>query len=131
MGSKDNKRNWIRRLGASFLYAIRGILAGARSERNFKIHLVISIAVIFMGVFFSLSLLEWSLVIFAIGGVLAAELVNSSIERVVDLITDEYHPLAMQAKDMAAGAVLVISIASAIIGVIIFVPKIWEVFGSF
>lgn len=75
------------------------------------------------GLVTGLSLLEWMVVIVLIGGMLALEMFNSAIERVVDLATSELHPLAKQAKDMAAGAVLVFAVASAIIGLLIFLPK--------
>ena len=69
------------------------------------------------------TLIELMVVIVLIGGMLALEMFNSAIERVVDLATSELHPLAKQAKDMAAGAVLVFAVASAIIGLLIFLPK--------
>ncbi len=72
-----------------------------------------------------LSAIEWMFISFAICGVLALELVNTAIERVVDLVTKDIHPLAKQAKDVAAGAVLLYAILSVIIGCIIFLPKIF------
>ncbi len=90
-----------------------------------KIHLGISLIVILTGLWLSLSMLEWLFIILAIGGMLSLEMINTAIERAVDLVTDQYHPLAKDAKDIAAGAVLLYAIMSVIIGVIIFVPKIW------
>lgn len=68
-------------------------------------------------------MIEWSIVVLLIGGMLALEMMNAAIERVVDLVTLENHPLAKHAKDLAAGAVLVYAISSVVIGLIIFVPK--------
>ena len=89
-----------------------------------RIHIISSIIVIGCSFFFSLSYVEWIVVVLAIGGMISLELVNTAIERVVDLITEEYHPLAEQAKDIAAGAVFVYAITAIIIGIIIFLPKI-------
>lgn len=108
----------------SFMYAFQGVIHGL-TERNFKFHCVATIAVVVAGLYVKLSVTEWFIVIMLIGGILALELMNSAVERVVDLITTEQHPLAKQAKDLAAGAVLLFSIASAIIGLIIFVPKLF------
>lgn len=93
-------------------------------EKNFQIHLVVAVLVILSGLIFKLNQLEWLFIVIAIFGVLALELVNSAIERVVDLTTSEIKPLAKQAKDIAAAAVLVYAIMSVIIGIFIFGPKL-------
>ena len=67
--------------------------------------------------------MEWFIVLILIGGMLSLELVNAAIERVVDLTTTEWHPLAKQAKDLSAGAVLIYAIVSALIGLLLFIPK--------
>jgi len=90
-----------------------------------KIHCLVASIVIILGGFYGLSAIEWMFISFAIGGVLALELLNTAIERVVDLVTEELHPLAKQAKDIAAGAVLIYAILSVVIGSIIFFPKIF------
>ncbi|MBT2710139.1 diacylglycerol kinase family protein [Pseudomonas sp. ISL-84] len=95
-----------------------------KRERNLQIHLFISIAVILLGLVFAISWIEWIIILFAIGGMLSLELMNTAVERVVDLATEEYHPLAKQAKDTAAGAVFIYAFLSVIIGTIIFLPKI-------
>lgn len=107
----------------AFIYAWMGIVHGATHERNVKFHLVSAIVVIIAGWLTGLSLFEWIMIISVIGLMIALELMNAAVERVVDLVTQERHPLAKQAKDLAAGAVLVFSIASAIIGLLIFLPK--------
>lgn len=108
----------------SFQFALQGIKHAFSQERNMKIHGLVSIAVILFGFLFKLSLVEWLFILMAIGGVISLELINTAIERVVDLTTANYQPLAKQAKDVSAGAVFVYSCLSIIIGIIIFLPKI-------
>ena len=105
-------------------YAISGIIQCIQKERNIKIHLVFMFLVIICGFLFRLSITEWLVCILLFGLVISLELVTTAIEAVVDLCTQEYHPLAKIAKDTAAGAVLISAIASVVIGLIIFVPKI-------
>lgn len=111
---------------SSFRLAILGIIMATNKERNLKIHVVISFLVILFGLYFDISKIEWMFIIFAIGFVIAMELMNTAIERVVDLVTKDFHPLAKQAKDIAAGAVFVSAVISAIIGLLIFVPYLFN-----
>lgn len=120
MGSQDNRSSLIK----SFSFALTGIKTAIGSERNMRIHLFLSALAIGCSIFFSISTIEWIFVIFAIGGMFALELINTAIERVVDLVTDEFHPLAKQAKDIAAGAVFVYAFMAVVIGMIIFLPRI-------
>lgn len=124
LGSDGNKKVISWSIFRSFVFAFEGIVSAVKKERNLKIHLMIAVGVIIAGFIFSLSALEWVAVIVAIGGMLSLELLNTAIERIVDLVTDDFHPLAKQAKDAAAGAVLIYAVMSAIIGLIVFVPKI-------
>ncbi|WP_318241632.1 diacylglycerol kinase family protein [Sporosarcina quadrami] len=107
----------------AFHYAANGIVHSMRTERNVKFHAVALIIVSIAGLFTGLSTTEWLIILILFGGMLALEMMNTAIERVVDLITTEHHPLAGQAKDVGSGAVLVFAIISAIIGLIIFIPK--------
>lgn len=107
----------------SFQYALKGIAQGVLSERNMRFHTFAAVVVLVAGYLTGLSMNEWMIIIILIGGMIALELMNTAIEKAVDLITEEFHPLAGQAKDLAAGAVLVFAICSAIIGMIIFIPK--------
>ena len=91
----------------SFSFACQGILESVRTERNIQIHVVLTVVIITFGWYFSLNGMEWLFILAAIAGTIALELVNSAIERVVDLVTDQIHPLAKQAKDIAAGAVFI------------------------
>lgn len=90
-----------------------------------KIHLLFTMVVILLGLLLQVSRVEWVFLLILIGGVISLELINSSIENLVDLVTEEFHPLAKKTKDMAAAAVFIFSIVSVIIGLIIFIPKIW------
>ncbi|MEH7108638.1 MULTISPECIES: diacylglycerol kinase family protein [Bacillaceae] len=109
----------------SFSYAITGIITAVKQERNMRFHLVSAIIVLFLSIYFSITKMEWLFVLFAIGGMLVLEMLNSAIERVVDLSTTEIHPLAKQAKDMAAGAVFLFAILSIVVGLFIFLPYIF------
>jgi diacylglycerol kinase (ATP) len=110
----------------SFGYAIRGIRYVFGTEANMKIHIAISILVIICGIVFAISLTEWIFCLLCIGMVVAAEMLNTAIENVVDLASPEQHPLAGKAKDIAAGAVLICAIISVVIGLLIFIPKGWD-----
>lgn len=111
------------RFFSSFKYAFHGVCQAIVKERNFQFHVMFSIIVIFISFLFNINRIEWLFVIISIFGVFALELVNTAIERTVDLITSEIHPLAKQAKDVAAAAVLIYAIMTVIIGCIIFFPK--------
>lgn len=112
----------------AFKCAFEGIFATAK-ERNFKIELCFMALAIVLGLVFSISFLEWLCVIICFGLVLGGEVINSAIEAVVDLTSPEYHELAKKAKDCAAGGVLLFSIASFIIGCLIFIPRILSLLG--
>ena len=112
----------------AFKCAFEGIFATAK-ERNFKIELCFMTLAIVLGLVFSISFLEWLCVIICFGIVLGGEVINSAIEAVVDLTSPEYHELAKKAKDCAAGGVLLFSIASFVIGCLIFIPRILSLLG--
>lgn len=105
-----------------FKYAFQGIFYTLKTQRNFQFHSLVMLVVIAAGFFFQISKTEWFAVILCIALVLMAELINTAIESVTDLISPNIHPLAKIAKDCAAAAVLVVSLSSALIGVIIFLP---------
>ncbi|MBD8003605.1 diacylglycerol kinase family protein [Bacillus sp. Sa1BUA2] len=116
------------RLLASFTYAIQGLRHAIKTEKNFQIHLSAALIVSICGFVFRLGRIEWVFILICIFGMIALELLNSAIEKTVDLVTEEIKPLAKQAKDMAAGAVMVYAIMTVVIGLIIFIPKIMELF---
>lgn len=116
------------RLIDSFRFAINGIIEAYKKEQTFYIVSIITLIVIIFGFVFKISSFEWIVIILLIGIVLSLELVNTSIEATIDLVTPKYHPLAKLAKDTVAGAVLVSSVVSIILGLIIFLPKIINLF---
>ena len=121
----DNKR-----LINSFKYASEGIKQSYKGEQNLKIHTFIAILVIVFGFFLKISYFEWLVCLILIGLVLMTEFFNTAIEYVVDLASPRIHPLAKAAKDTASAGVLMMAILSAIIGLIIFVPKLIEFIGG-
>ena len=110
----------------SFGYAFEGIFAVIKKERNMQIHCCMMVLVIVAGLFFQISAVEWCICFVLLGLIMSLELVNTAVESVVDLVTEERRPLAKLAKDAAAGAVLIASIMAAVAGLIIFLPKGWE-----
>ena len=112
----------------SMNHAIDGINYTIDHERNFKIEMSIAMLVIVAGFFFKVSKIEWLILLLTTSSVLVLELVNTSIERCVDLVTKDYQELAKHAKDVSAGAVLLASLFSICVGIIIFLPKIMALF---
>ena len=106
----------------SFGYAWQGIRSYVGKEQNLSFHLIAMTAVTLAGFVLGITRTEWTVVILCFGVVIAAELFNTAIERLVDLVSPERHPVAGQVKNIAAGAVLVCAVAAAIIGLIIFIP---------
>ncbi|MGV8906842.1 MAG: diacylglycerol kinase family protein [Acetobacterium sp.] len=113
-----------RKLKKSFSFAIAGIKYGLRTQPNMRIHVFIALAVILAGFLFEISAGDWLALVIVIAFVFIFELINTSIETLVDLYTQEYHHLAKIAKDTAAGAVLVAAGMAVCVGLIIFLPKI-------
>lgn len=120
-----------KRLFSSFKYAGQGILQAYRGEQNLRIHTFMAILVIIFGVFLKISYFEWISCLLLIALVLMAEFFNTAIEYVVDLASPKVHPLAKAAKDVASAGVLMMAIISAIVGLIIFVPKLIDFMGGY
>jgi len=114
----------MRRTLFAFRHAWRGWRSAWERERNVRVHVVIAVLAVVLGTWLHLSLLEWALVATVIGLVLAAELLNTASERLVDLAQWEQHPLAREAKDIAAGGVLVAALAAVVVGLLVFGPKL-------
>lgn len=108
----------------SFRHAFDGILHNFKSQPNFRFHFLAATLATILGVFFSLSYFEWLALIFTFNMVIVAEMLNTSIEAMVDLITDERRLNAKIAKDVSAGMVLLSAIFAIVIGFFIFIPKI-------
>ena len=113
----------------SFGYAFQAIFNTIRTERNIKIHCAAAILVTIFGIWLQISKTEWMICFILFGLILALELVNTAVEATVDLFTEERKPLAKKAKDAAAGAVLIVAIFAAVIGILIFIPKLLDVAG--
>lgn len=112
----------------SFRYAFNGLRLLFVDEHNARIHAVATILVVAGAWWFDFSAAEWTAVLLAIGMVISAEAVNSAIERLCDRVSAEHDPMIGQAKDLAAGAVLILAIAAAVVGLVIFTPHIVALF---
>ena len=104
----------------SFLFAVQGFRTAIRTERNIKVMLCGGAATIAAGLIARLDLISWAIVLLCCGVVIAAELLNTAIETVVDLVSPEYHPLAGRAKDISAGAVWALCVIVAVVGILVF-----------
>ena len=111
-------------MAESIGYAFEGIAFAFREGRNFKIQIGFAILVSLLAYVLQVDFYEWSILILIFTIVLILELINTAIETVVDMVSLKFHPLAKIAKDVSAGAVLIASIGSVLIGVLIFLPKL-------
>jgi diacylglycerol kinase len=118
------------RRAMSFRAAFSGLRRLATSERHFQIHLIAATCAIILASFLGFSRLEWTILILTIGLVSVAEGLNSAIERAIDTTTPSFHPLAKAAKDIAAAAVLIAAIVSVVIGLLLYVPKLWALLSA-
>ena len=126
MNQEEKNTNYNgKKLKNSFKYAYCGILEALKTEQNLKIHFLIMIVVVIAGIVYSISKIEWMICIILFGLVITAELINTAIETTVDIAMPRKDEKAKLAKDVAAGAVLVCAITASIIGLIIFLPKIF------
>lgn len=108
----------------SFNYAVSGIILSIKTERNMLIHYMAAILVLFASLFFDFSRMEFLILLFAVTLVIVLELINTAIEKTVDMITTDYHPLARLVKDIAAGAVLIASINALLVGYLLFFDRL-------
>ncbi len=127
--SKGKKKTYsIKRLFNSFKYAITGIKSAYKTEQNLLVHTIIAFIAIGLGIYLKLSTLEFAIVALVIGLVITAEMVNTSLEYTIDMAMPTIHPLAKIAKDVASGAVLMSAISSIAVGLLIYLPKIIDLF---
>lgn len=117
-----------RKKGIGLKHAWHGIKVVFKLERNFKIHVVMGLLVILLGVVFNIATFEWLVILLVISSVLVAEIFNSTIEKLLDYLNPAIHPSAKIIKDLSAAAVLTTAFTAVIIGLIIFIPKIIHVF---
>lgn len=130
MISRDERKRQkgIKKFLLSFTYPIKGLRYAYRNEQNLAVDVGVALLVTIAGFIFKLNLVEWAILALTIGLVISCELINTAIEAVVDLVTEDYHPLAKVAKDTAAAAVFVFAIIAVIVGLIIFLPKVIALF---
>jgi diacylglycerol kinase len=117
-------RKQIKQAIKSFSWAMSGISVAFRTQFNFRFHVIMTVLVIMLGILLKVTVVEWCILLLCIGSVLTAELLNTSLEFKTDLLSPGYHETAKHVKDLAAAAVLVAAIVSALIGLIIFIPKL-------
>ena len=111
-------------LWRSFGWAFEGLAYGWRSQRNLKIHTTISVGIVLVGLWARLPLRDWAVIALTIGIVVAAELMNTALEALVDLASPDRHPLAKAAKDTAAAAVLCLALAAVVVGALLVGPPL-------
>ena len=120
----------LRRRAASFQHAVRGVQSALASEVHLRFHAGATVMVIGLGFYLDLNHMEWALVALSIAAVWSAELLNTAVEALTDLVSPAYHPLAGKAKDVAAGAVLLAAIGAAVVGLIVFGERVLALFHS-
>ncbi|OGI95760.1 hypothetical protein A2917_00380 [Candidatus Nomurabacteria bacterium RIFCSPLOWO2_01_FULL_42_17] len=129
MNSKETqkeKKAWREvRYSEKFANAFRGLYVLSKTTRHLFIHIIAALLVVVFGFYFKVSLYEWLALIFAIGFVFVTEALNTAVEIDIDLTSPEYHPYARDTKDVAAAAVLLSVFTAVIIGLIIFLPKLF------
>ncbi len=108
----------------SFKFAFQGVAELFKSQVNARIHLFFAILACLAGFILKISSIEWAIIVLCIALVIAAEAFNTALEYITDLVSPDYHPLAGKVKDVAAAAVLILAIGAAIVGGIIFLPKV-------
>jgi diacylglycerol kinase (ATP) len=114
----------MKKLIRSFGYAFKGVAYAAATQLNFRVHLALTLLAVFLGYTLGISITEWQWIILCIAIVLMAELFNTAIEMLTDLVSPEYNERAGRVKDMGAGAVVVTAIFALVTGIIIFLPKL-------
>lgn len=123
--SRDNrKRLGFARFLKSFSYSFDGLKYAFQNEQSVSVMAIITVIATTLGIILKISAIEWIFIIFVIGIVLATELINTSIEATIDLLSPDFHPLAKVAKDTASASVFIYSIVSVFLAGIIFIPKI-------
>lgn len=120
MGAKN------RSFFSGFRHALDGVKEGFLSERSMRIHCVSAVVVIILGFVLRISTGEWIACVILIGLVISSELLNTALEHLVDICSPELNPRAKRVKDTAAGSVLIVSLVAAVAGLIIFLPKLWD-----
>ena len=121
----------VKRLIKSFGYAFKGLFKTFREEQNLRIQTSASLLVVILGIIFKISRTQWAVLVLAICLVLTAEIVNSAVERITDVLKPRINSYVKEIKDIMAAAVLLASIAAVAVGLIIFWPQVYKLFGQF
>ncbi len=126
MITKKDKWSWFKKFG----YAFRGIYVSLKEESSLVVHFVIGTIVMVLGIILNskMSCTDWCIVVLLVAIIISMELLNTAIENIIDVVMFEYNVNAKKIKDISAAATLVLTIASVVIGLIIFIPKIIDVF---
>lgn len=119
---KDKKNS------VGFLYALNGLKEVFKSEHNFRFHVLAAILVVILGILFDFALWEWLVTIIVIGLVMTAEILNTAIEEIVDFVKPEIHPAAKKIKDIAAAGVFIAALTALVVGLCLFLPKLYLFF---
>lgn len=126
MDSQEEQKAWKKvKYSQKFLNAFRGMYIVWKTTRLISVHILSAVAVVIAGFYFDVSSIEWVALVFTIGFVLVSEVFNTAIEIDIDLTSPGYHPYAKDTKDVAAGAVMLSAFVAVIVGLIIFLPKIF------
>lgn len=116
------------RMGQAFSCAWSGITYALATQRNFKVHAAFAVGAIALGFLLQIPQASWLAVILCITAVFSLEVVNTAVESVVDMVSPEWHDLAMRAKDCAAGAVFLFAIGSIVVAAVVYIPAAIELF---
>ncbi len=108
----------------SFFYAFSGMWYALRTQRNIRIHLSVAFCAVAAGIWLRLDLVRWAVLFLTIGAAISAEMINTAIETIVDAQVEEFHPLAKVAKDVSAGAVMVVALTAVLVGICLFLPPL-------
>ncbi|TLX76549.1 diacylglycerol kinase family protein [Labilibacter sediminis] len=109
---------------SSFKHAFNGLNTLFKEEHNARIHLFATIVVVAMGILLDISRMEWAFIVFSIGFVITKEIINTAIENICDFVSPEKHHIIKKIKDLSAGAVFISATTAAVVGFIIFLPKL-------
>jgi undecaprenol kinase len=116
----------MKRWGRGVGFAFEGIISAIKTEPNLRFHIVAAVVILTLAAFFGFQRWEWIVLLLTISLVVVLELVNTAVEKTVDLVTDSIHPLAKLAKDISAGAVLISVIFAIVVGILLFYPYIYD-----
>ena len=118
-------KNGTKNILETFRHAFRGFVSAYETEKNIKIHMIFGFLAVFVGLWLQISAIEWGLLVVTIAAVFTTEFMNTAMEYVVNLAAPHFDETAKKAKDISAAAVMISVISSVLVGVVIFLPKLW------